>query len=78
MKAKGITDAHLIGHSMGGGLALSLAIAHPEAVNSLTLLSALGYPLDLPLYLSLSTHISQLWVLFWPDNGSSLPQGNRF
>jgi len=64
MKAKGITDAHLVGHSMGGGLALSIALAHPQNINSLTLLSALGYPLDLPLYISLSTHISQIWAPF--------------
>jgi pimeloyl-ACP methyl ester carboxylesterase len=64
MEAKGIAQAHLIGNSMGGGLALSLALSHPKCVQSLTLLSALGYPLDMPLYLSLGRHISQIWAPF--------------
>lgn len=64
MEAKEITKAHLVGNSMGGGLALFLALAHPTRVNSLILLSALGYPLDIPLYLSLAKHISQIWAPF--------------
>ena len=38
----GIDRAHLFGHSMGGGIALSLASAHPERVASLGLLAPLG------------------------------------
>jgi pimeloyl-ACP methyl ester carboxylesterase len=64
MEAKGITQAHMVGNSMGGGLALSLALAHPQQVRSLILLSALGYPLDMPLYLSLGRHINQIWAPF--------------
>lgn len=64
MDAQGIAKAHLVGNSMGGGLALSIALAHPNRVNSLILLSALGYPLDLPLYLSIGRHISQIWIPF--------------
>lgn len=64
MEAQSISQAHLIGNSMGGGLALSLALAHPHCVSSLTLLSALGYPLDLPLYISLGRHINQIWIPF--------------
>ncbi len=64
MEAQGIHKAHLIGNSMGGGLALSLALEYPQSVSSLTLLTALGYPFDLPLYISLGRHISQIWVPF--------------
>ena len=64
MEAHAISQAHVIGNSMGGGIALSLSITHPEKTRSLTLLSALGYPLDMPLYLSLGRHISQLWAPF--------------
>lgn len=64
MEAHHIPSAHLIGNSMGGGLALSLALDHPQKVRSLTLISALGYPFDLPLYLSLSKHLGPLWVPF--------------
>jgi pimeloyl-ACP methyl ester carboxylesterase len=64
MEAKGISKAHLVGNSMGGGLALNIALDHPQRVHSLTLLNALGYPLDLPLYISLGRHISQVWAPF--------------
>lgn len=64
MEAKGIFNAHLIGNSMGGGLALNIALDYPQHVRSLSLLSALGYPLDLPFYLSLGRHISQIWAPF--------------
>lgn len=64
MKAKGIDKAHFLGSSMGGGLALSTAISHPESVQSLILLSPLGYPLDLPLYLSLGRYAKHIWSPF--------------
>lgn len=64
MDAKNITKAHLVGNSMGGGLALCIALSHPKYVHSLTLLSALGYPLDMPFYIFLARHISQIWTPF--------------
>lgn len=36
------SDCHLTGHSLGGGLAPLLAVAHPPAVKSLTLIEASG------------------------------------
>lgn len=38
----GIAGAHILGFSMGGGVALELADHHPQRVRSLTLLSSLG------------------------------------
>jgi len=38
----GVEDAHVVGFSMGGGVALSLADLAPRRVRSLTLLSAIG------------------------------------
>jgi pimeloyl-ACP methyl ester carboxylesterase len=64
MQAKGIKQAHLVGNSLGGGIALNLAIQHPSYVQSLTLISALGYPLHLPTYLSIARHIDRLWPPF--------------
>jgi pimeloyl-ACP methyl ester carboxylesterase len=44
MDAVGWTDAHLMGGSMGAGLAQALAALHPDRVRSLTSLS--GLPVD--------------------------------
>jgi pyruvate dehydrogenase E2 component (dihydrolipoamide acetyltransferase) len=44
MDAKAIAKAHLVGHSLGGGVALDLALNHPERAASATLIcsAALG------------------------------------
>jgi pyruvate dehydrogenase E2 component (dihydrolipoamide acetyltransferase) len=42
MDAAGIKEAHLVGHSMGGGVALELARTSPERAKSLTLISSAG------------------------------------
>ncbi|MDP9898833.1 acetoin dehydrogenase dihydrolipoyllysine-residue acetyltransferase subunit [Variovorax ginsengisoli] len=39
---EGITACHVLGHSLGGGVALALAAAQPERVRSLTLLAPAG------------------------------------
>jgi pyruvate dehydrogenase E2 component (dihydrolipoamide acetyltransferase) len=38
----GISKAHLVGHSMGGAIAMLFAIAHPERCLSLTLVASAG------------------------------------
>jgi pyruvate dehydrogenase E2 component (dihydrolipoamide acetyltransferase) len=47
MTATGIARAHLVGHSLGGALALGLAQAHPERVASLTLIAPAGLGPDI-------------------------------
>lgn len=45
-EALGLRRYHLVGHSMGGGVAMKMTIAHPEALLSLTLvgtMSPFGY-----------------------------------
>lgn len=42
MQHHGINEAHLIGHSLGGGLAVAVAAAHPGRVASLTLVAPAG------------------------------------
>ncbi|MGH7120763.1 MAG: acetoin dehydrogenase dihydrolipoyllysine-residue acetyltransferase subunit [Acetobacteraceae bacterium] len=42
MEARGVTRAHLVGHSLGGAVALALAEREPARVNALTLISPAG------------------------------------
>ncbi|MGX8013666.1 acetoin dehydrogenase dihydrolipoyllysine-residue acetyltransferase subunit [Mesorhizobium sp. ORM8.1] len=42
MDALGLERAHLVGHSLGGGTALQLALAHPGRVASLALIAPVG------------------------------------
>lgn len=42
MDQMGIEKAHVIGHSMGGAIAGSLAVSHPEKVASLSLIASAG------------------------------------
>lgn len=44
LDALGIERAHVVGNSFGGSLALSLAIHHPERVDRLVLMGAVGVP----------------------------------
>ncbi len=43
----GMERAHLVGHSMGGGVALALAVAKPSQVASLTLFAPAGIGIDI-------------------------------
>jgi 2-hydroxymuconate-semialdehyde hydrolase len=47
MDALGIEKAHLVGNSFGGGLAIALAIKHPERVSRLLLMGAAGVSFEL-------------------------------
>jgi len=42
-----IPEAHLVGNSFGGALALALAIRHPERVRRLVLMGSVGVPFQL-------------------------------
>ncbi len=42
MEAVGLSKAHLIGHSLGGAVALQLGLGHADRVSSLTLISSAG------------------------------------
>ncbi|MDH1477156.1 alpha/beta fold hydrolase [Comamonas thiooxydans] len=47
LNALGIARADLVGNSFGGGLALALAIRHPERVRRLVLMGSVGVPFEL-------------------------------
>ena len=55
LDALGIESAHLVGNSLGGYAAASVAIRHPERVRSLVLEDAAGLGRRLPIFLRLMT-----------------------
>jgi pimeloyl-ACP methyl ester carboxylesterase len=46
MQAVGLTTAHLVGHSMGGYVAMALAALRPEKIQRLVLVDSIGAPFD--------------------------------
>ena len=44
MRAVGLSSAHVVGHSMGGFVAVSLAARYPQVVERLVLIDAVGVP----------------------------------
>ena len=42
MPTIGLSKAHFVGHSLGGAVALNLALTHPERVASMTLIASVG------------------------------------
>lgn len=50
----GVSKAHFVGNSYGGGAALFIAIMHPERVDRLVLIDAAAIPQEFPWYVSLA------------------------
>jgi pimeloyl-ACP methyl ester carboxylesterase len=71
LDAVGVGRAAIIGHSMGAGLALSLALTHPDRVDRLILIS--GFPPGLFNHL----HSSHLNRLRWLGSGLLFGLGYR-
>ena len=65
MDAHQIQKAHLIGNSMGGGLALSIAVSAPKRVSSLVVIDPLAYPIDLPFPYSLGKTLGKITLPFF-------------
>lgn len=92
MDSLGLTRAHVVGFSMGGGVALHLAERWPERVASVVLLSAIGaqeYELLGDYYLNHAIHRLQqagLWLLLnavphfgaWDDGMLSIEYARNF
>lgn len=52
MKAVDVSSAHLVGHSMGGAIAMQMTIDHPDKVKSLTLVNSAGLGPEIGSYTS--------------------------
>jgi pimeloyl-ACP methyl ester carboxylesterase len=48
MQAVGLTSAHMVGHSMGGYVAMALAALRPEKIQRLVLVDSIGAPFASP------------------------------
>ncbi len=55
MESLGIDQAHIIGHSLGGGIALQLVLRFPEAVGKLALVCPAGLGKEATLILRIAT-----------------------
>ena len=65
MEAKSISAAEIVGNSMGGGLALGMAIEHPTRVHSLVLIDSLAFPVKLPFYYAITKIFGNLTFPFF-------------
>jgi pyruvate dehydrogenase E2 component (dihydrolipoamide acetyltransferase) len=52
MQAVGVASAHLVGHSMGGAIAMQMAVDRPDKVKSLTLINSAGLGSEIGSYTS--------------------------
>lgn len=64
MKAKSISSADFVGNSMGGGVALAMAVEHLNRVKSLTLIDPLAFPIQLPYYYDIPKKLGKLTFPF--------------
>lgn len=55
LDALGVRSAHLVGNSMGGAVAFTAAVTHPERTRSLALVAGGGVGTDVALFLRLCT-----------------------
>jgi pimeloyl-ACP methyl ester carboxylesterase len=66
LNAMDIERVHLVGHSLGGGVALRTTLKAPGRVRSLTLIESLGYAFQAPLMLRLA---ARWWRILKPFSG---------
>lgn len=65
----GLERPHLVGHSLGGGIAFVSAVSHPERYRSLTLAAPGGLGSDIALFLRLMSLPGASLLAGWGDPG---------
>lgn len=58
----GLQRFFLVGNSLGGYYAWNYAVAHPEKLYKMVLMSASGYPQDMPFWLGLASFPGLHWI----------------
>ena len=62
LEVKGISDAVLVGHSLGGALSLAIALDYPNRVAALALLAPLTHKMPAPPVIFKSLEIRSEWI----------------
>jgi pyruvate dehydrogenase E2 component (dihydrolipoamide acetyltransferase) len=75
MDAVGIDKAHLVGHSLGGAIAIEIATAAPERVTGLTLVAPAGWATRSPRHSSPAFLSETRSRKLRPNSKCSLPPG---
>ncbi|TRX76562.1 alpha/beta fold hydrolase [Pseudomonas mangiferae] len=75
IQAKGLERPLVLGHSLGGGLALALALNHPQQVRGLVLVAPLTHPQPLPPTVFLPLAIRPALLRRWVADVFAAPVG---
>ncbi|SLN22496.1 Dihydrolipoyllysine-residue acetyltransferase component of acetoin cleaving system [Falsiruegeria litorea R37] len=74
---KGITDAVLVGHSLGGAVSLAIALQRPREIAALALICPLTHPMDSAAPAFKPLEIRSPRVRRWIGNTLAVPMGKR-